>query len=59
MSLRQKLHVSRFSEEQLEELVATMHEFEESTKTDNVKKVAEADVSFTILFTSQPVTRSL
>ena len=32
--------------EALEELVATMHEFEESTKTDNVKKIAEADVKF-------------
>ena len=36
----------QISEEQLEELVATMHEFEESTKTDNVKKIAEADVKF-------------
>ena len=33
-------------EEQVKNMVATMHEFEESTKTDNVKKIAEADVKF-------------
>ena len=41
-----KYKPDQISEEQLEELVATMHEFEESTKTDNVKKIAEADVKF-------------
>ena len=32
--------------DQLEELSDTMHEFEESTKTGDVKKIAEADVKF-------------
>ena len=36
--LAAKIACEQISEEQLEELVATMHEFEESTKTDNVKK---------------------
>ena len=44
--LAAKIACEQISEEQLEELVATMHEFEESTKTDNVKKIAEADVKF-------------
>ena len=44
--LAAKIAYEQISEEQLEELVATMHEFEESTKTDNVKKIAEADVKF-------------
>ena len=44
--LAAKIACEQISEEQLEELVATMHEFEESTKTDNVKKIAEADVMF-------------
>ena len=44
--LAAKIACEQISEEQLEELVATMHEFEESTKTDNVKKIAEADVQF-------------
>ena len=43
--LAAKIACEQISEEQLEELVATMHEFEESTKTDNVKKIAEADVN--------------
>ena len=44
--LAAKIACEQISEEQLEELVATMHEFEESTKTDNVKKIAEVDVKF-------------
>ena len=44
--LAAKIACEQISEEQLEELVATMHEFEESTKTNNVKKIAEADVKF-------------
>ena len=44
--LAAKIACEQISEEQLEKLVATMHEFEESTKTDNVKKIAEADVKF-------------
>ena len=44
--LAAKIACEQISEEQLEELVATMHEFEESTKTDNVKKIAEADGKF-------------
>ena len=44
--LAAKIACEQISEEQLEELVATMHEFDESTKTDNVKKIAEADVKF-------------
>ena len=44
--LAAKIACEQISEEQLEELVATMHEFEESTKTYNVKKIAEADVKF-------------
>ena len=44
--LAAKIACEQISEGQLEELVATMHEFEESTKTDNVKKIAEADVKF-------------
>ena len=44
--LAAKIECEQISEEQLEELVATMHEFEESSKTDNVKKIAEADVQF-------------
>ena len=44
--LAAKIACEQISEEQLEELVATMHEYEESTKTDNVKKIAEADVKF-------------
>ena len=44
--LAAKIACEQISELQLEELVATMHEFEESTKTDNVKKIAEADVKF-------------
>ena len=44
--LAAKIACEQISEEQLEELVATMHEFEDSTKTDNVKKIAEADVKF-------------
>lgn len=44
--LAAKIACEQISEEQLEELVATMHEFEESTKTDNVKKISEADVKF-------------
>ena len=44
--LAAKIACEQISEEQLEELVATMHEFEESTKTDNVKKIAAADVQF-------------
>ena len=35
-----------FSEEELAELRHTMHEFEESTKTGDVKRIAEADVRF-------------
>ena len=46
LQLAAKIACEQISEEQLEELVATMHEFEESTKTDNVKKIAEADVKF-------------
>ena len=34
------------TEEQLDELKTTMREFEEFTKTGNVKKIAEADVKF-------------
>lgn len=34
------------SREQLEELKHTMHEFEENTKTGNLKRIAEADVRF-------------
>ena len=47
--LAAKIACEQISEEQLEELVATMHEFEESTKTDNVKKIAEADVKFHVI----------
>ena len=44
--LAAKIACEQISEEQLEKLAATMHEFEESTKTNNVKKIAEADVKF-------------
>ncbi len=44
--LAAKIACEQISEEQLEELVATMHEFEESTKTENVKTIAVADVQF-------------
>ena len=36
----------QISEEELAELRHTMHEFEESTKTGDVKRIAEADVRF-------------
>lgn len=36
----------QISEEELEELKRTMHEFEEYTKTGDLKKIAEADVKF-------------
>ena len=36
----------QISEEELAELRRTMHEFEESTKTGDVKRIAEADVRF-------------
>lgn len=36
----------QITKEELEELKGTMHEFEESTKTKDVKKIAEADVRF-------------
>ncbi len=36
----------QISEEQLAELRRTMHEFEESTKTRDLKRIAEADVRF-------------
>ena len=42
--LAAKIACEQISEEQLEELVATMHEFEESTKTDNVKKTTEDEM---------------
>ena len=35
----------QISEEELAELRHTMHEFEESTKTGDVKRIAEADVA--------------
>lgn len=34
------------SQEEMEELKRTMHEFEESTKTGDLKRIAEADVKF-------------
>lgn len=36
----------QMTQEQLNELMRAMHEFEESTKTGNVKKIAESDVRF-------------
>ena len=36
----------QMTKEQLELLTETMHEFEESTKTRQLKKIAEADVRF-------------
>ena len=41
-----KIACNLMTAEQLNELVATMHEFEESTKTGDVKRIAEADVKF-------------
>ena len=41
-----KIACEQILDEQLEELFATLHEYEASTKTDNVKKIAEADVKF-------------
>lgn len=40
------LACEKITEEQLTELAERMQEFEDATKTDNVKKIAEADVSF-------------
>lgn len=36
----------QMTEEQLSDLVRAMHEFEESTKTGDIKKIAESDVKF-------------
>lgn len=44
--LAARIACEQISEEQLQELSVTMHEFEESTKTRNIKKIAEADVMF-------------
>lgn len=41
-----KIACEQIQDDQLQELSETMHEFEESTKTGNVKKIAEADVKF-------------
>lgn len=44
--LAARIACEQITEEQLAELRETMHEFEESTKTANVRKIAEADVRF-------------
>lgn len=44
--LAAKIACEQITKAQLSELVATMHEFEASTKTRNLKRIAEADVKF-------------